>query len=567
MTPIRRTLCFAFSFLVTASALASEQINWRVVLSSPSPSVLLPQLPSAAYSLSPWPGEISDSSAATLSFNLTRGDGRKGLWREYAGNLQPYAEIGLTGAGGPGRGGSESAHVFRLFGSFDSNAQDQRVFAARAGDPALPLEAVSYGIWKVGESGNIEIARIGTDGVLGPGIGSEWFFSTDFDFSDFATFAHLHALPNGVVLLDTSVSPPPGQMYGKRQALVRHTPGIGNEACAVARSTDPMLAPGVLLNDYFEGTGTAATSRGGEIFASAVIATQTPTISTRKGVWKFCSGAPQVRALSAQTGNLGPGIAGSSGAVFDSFMPIIAPTDSGAFYFSAEGSNPSFKGIFYHANGQNKPVLLNGATGALGPGIAGFTFNQVINFHPISSGRFGIVSARIQGTGVNPERFGLWRLRPDAAPEPLLLQSDNGTYGGPVPERRWDTVPVFSVLENGVVVFMASTWTPPSATRRLSIWRIRPGHAPEEILKVGDMVAYPTATGVQLRAVRTISDTYVGSAGAGPQDRAGEDSWVSAGGSALVEVQLEGMEGNIFPSRFVRAQVTNVDVLLEDGFE
>ena len=567
MTPIRSTLCFASLCFVTASAFAFEPINWRVVLSSTSSTALLPQLPSDGYSLLPLPGEISDSSAATLSFNLTRGDGRKGLWREYAGNLQPYAEIGLTGAIGPGRAGSESDHVFRLLGSSDSNGQDQRVFAARAGDPALSLDNASYGIWKVGESGNVEIARIGTDGFLGPGIGSEWFFSTDFDFSDFANFAHLHALPNGGVLLDTSVRPPPGQTYTNRQALVRHTPGFGNQACAVARSTDPMLAPGVLTSDYFEGIGTAATSRAGEIFATAGIATHTPTISTRKGIWKFCSGAPQVRALSAQTGNLGPGIAGSSAAVFDSFMPIIAPTNSGAFYFSAEGSNPSFKGIFYHANGQNKPVLLNGAQGALGPGIAGFTFSQVINFHPMSAGRFGIVLARIRAISDSSERFGLWRLRPDAAPEPLMLQGDIGPYGGPVPERRWDTVPVFSVLENGVVVFMAATWTPPSATRRLSIWRFRPGHAPEEILKAGDLVSYPTATGVEWRAVRTISDTYVGAAGAGRQDRAGEDSWVSASGSALVEVQLEGMEGNIFPTRFVRAQVTNVDVLLEDGFE
>ncbi len=567
MTSIRSALFFVSLSIITTSALAAEPIDWRVVLSSTSSTVLLPQLPAGGYSMSPLPGEISDSSSATLGFNLTRSDGRKGLWRELAGNLQPYAETGITGTVGPGRTGSESMHVFRLLGSFDSNRKDQRIFAARAGDPALPVDNASYGIWKIGTNGNIEIARTGTDGALGPGIGSEWFFSTDFDFADFVNFAHMHALPAGAVLLDTSVSPPPGQPYSKRQALVRYTPGTGNVGCAVVLSGNPALAPGVLIDDYFEGIGRAATSRSGEIFAAASIATQTPTITTRRGIWQFCNGAPQVRALSAQTGSLGPGISGSATAVFDTFEPIIAPTTEGSFYFPAEGSNPSFKGIFQHANGHNAPVLLNGAQGALGPGIAGFAFGQVVNFHPMSAGRFGLVFAAIKAVGGSTERFGLWRLRPDASPEPLLLQGDNGPYGGPVPERRWDTVAAYNVFENGVVVFIASTWTPPSATRRLSLWRMRPGELAEEILKIGDTVRYPTAAGVELRAVRSISSNYLGNGAVGLQDFAGNDSWVSASGSVFVEVELEGMEGFIYPARYVRAQVTTLDVIFEDSFE
>ena len=567
MTPFPRALCFASMITISASTVAAEPIAWRLVLSSTSNTVLLPHVPAGGHSLSPLPGELSDAPAATLAFNLTRADGRKGLWREFAGNLQPYAEVGIGGAVGPGRGGSESTHVFRLLGSFDSNAEDQRVFGARAGDPSLPLDNASYGMWRVGNSGNVEIARIGTDGALGPGLGPDWFFATDFDFVDSVNFAHMHALPGGGVLLDTSVSPPPGQMFTKRQALVRYSPGIGNVPCAVVRVTDPALAPGVLTNDYFDGFGTAGTSRSGEIFATASSATSTPTIATRRGIWKFCNGAPQVRALSAHTGSLGPNIPGNAAAVFDTFMPIIAPTTAGAFYFSGEGSSPAFKGIFHHANGQNTPVLLNEAQGALGPGIAGFAFDQVIDFHPLSAGRFGLVYTRIQAVGGSAERFGLWRLRPDAAPEPVLLEDDNGPLGGPVPERRWETVSAFNVFENGVVAVLATTSTPPSATTRLSLWRMRPGHAPEEILKAGDSVRVPTANGLELRAVRGVSNTFVGSGSDGLQNRAGDDSWISASGNALVEVVLEGIEGNIYPTRYVRAQVTNLDVLLEDSFE
>ena len=101
MTSFRNAFCFAAIFVCAGQVVASEPINWRVVLSSSSSTVLLPQLPTGGYSMFPLPGEVSDSSAATPGFNLTRDDGRKGLWREFAGNLQPYAETGITGAVGP----------------------------------------------------------------------------------------------------------------------------------------------------------------------------------------------------------------------------------------------------------------------------------------------------------------------------------------------------------------------------------------------------------------------------------------------------------------------------------
>ena len=143
---------------------------------------------------------------------------------------------------------------------------------------------------------------------------------------------------------------------------------------------------------------------------------------------------------------------------------------------------------------------------------------------------------------------------------------DTGAYA-PAQGRLWQGVSAFNVLENGVVLAIASTSTPPSALRRLGVWRFRIGRAPEEILKAGDLARYPTTSGVQMRAVRGVSDNFVGSASAGLQNYAGEDSWVSASGSVLVEVELEGMEGLIYPTRYVRAQVSDLNVLLEDGFE
>ncbi len=322
----------------------------------------------------------------------------------------------------------------------------------------------------------------------------------------------------------------------------------------------------MLANDYFDSLGTAASSIDGEIFATASAATQTPTPTTRRGIWQFCNGAPQVRALSAQTGALGPNLPGNAAATFSSFMPIIAPTTSGDFYFSAVGASPTFKGVFHHHHGENQPILLNDASGALGPGIAGFAFDQLIDFHPRSAGRFGLVYARIREIGGSSERFGLWRLQPGSAPEPVLLIGDGSSHV-PAAGRRWDSVSAYDVLDNGVVVLLAATSAPPVAAQQLGVWRLRPGHVPEEVLGSGDLVRYPTTAGMQMRAVRSVSDTFVASGSAGRQDRAGDDSWISASGHALVEVALEGMEGLVYPTRYVRARVSNPDVLLQDGFE
>ncbi|MDZ4813477.1 MAG: hypothetical protein SGI99_12830, partial [Pseudomonadota bacterium] len=62
-------------------------------MSASSSTVSLPQLPPGAYSISPLPGELSDSPSATLGFNLTRPDGRTGLWQELGGALLPLAEL------------------------------------------------------------------------------------------------------------------------------------------------------------------------------------------------------------------------------------------------------------------------------------------------------------------------------------------------------------------------------------------------------------------------------------------------------------------------------------------
>jgi hypothetical protein len=277
------------------------------------------------------------------------------------------------------------------------------------------------------------------------------------------------------------------------------------------------------------------------------------------------NGAPQAKVLSQTTGALGPNLPGNASAVFSQLLPNIAPTTVGSFYFTGENTNTGgFKGVFHHSGGQNRPVLLNGVEGAFGPQVPGFVFDTVLDYDPISAGRFALVRATIRPTAGGSSIFGVWRLRPDASPEPIAIVDSTTVI--PAIGRVWRDVGLFGIYENGDVMLQVNTSNPPSLLPTLGVWRVRLGAVPEEILKVGDMVSVPTAAGVVQRMVRSVNRP--GSGAAALREYGGDDSWLSANGSALVQVDIQ--PSNTSPtviSPWVRAQVSNVDVSFQNGFE
>ena len=562
-----RSPIFAVTALCAAcSSTFAAAPEWRVVLSPSSNVITLPNLPPPGSFDVGLPGPvISDSAAGSLNFPVRLSNGNYDLWRERAGLLNPYAQMGATGATGPARVGSEAGHVFRRLVDSgttsvgtDTNAQDARVFAAFAGDPAVALDDASIGAWIASASGNTEIARRGVEGALGPNIGAGWSFGSDGGPS---VFGRLHALPNDAVLMHTGArfTGTPNLAY---TVLARHQLGVGNTTCSVTQATNAAWAPGVLSNDFFESIRFPSSSALGEVYAAGDIARQMP-IAVRNGIWQFCVGAPQVKALSDNTGALGPNIPGNPTAVFARIAPNIGPSTANSFYFTGENAVAAntFKGVFHHSFGQNRAILLNDVEGALGPQVPGFVFDTVLDYDPISAGQYAIVRANIRPVGGASLTTGLWRLRPNASPEPVAI-IDNAAFVAAA-NRTWRDLDLFSILENGDVLIQANTSNAP-APDTISLWRIRPNRAPEEVLKRGDVVRIPTAAGVVQRPLRAIIRPGPGN----PALRlyGGDDSWVSASGQVLVQVDIDPNPG-AFISPWARAQVSDLDVLLADGFE
>jgi hypothetical protein len=107
-------------------------------------------------------------------------------------------------------------------------------------------------------------------------------------------------------------------------------------------------------------------------------------------------------------------------------------------------------------------------------------------------------------------------------------------------------------LPNGDVFVIANTTLTAGGDQRRGLWRLRPNRAPEQVMTAGDRVTLNTATGPQLVAITEVS-AVVSSFGQVSQ-YASEDGWVSSDGAALVAVTLSGygstgfyVQGNIVP--------------------
>ena len=149
----------------------------------------------------------------------------------------------------------------------------------------------------------------------------------------------------------------------------------------------------------------------------------------------------------------------------------------------------------------------------------------------------------------------MWRIMRGARPKPLAVVGEAGDLA-PSATRRWVGFQNEAILENGDVLTIADTVAVGGIDPRRSLWRMRPNRAPELILDFGDRVTVNTTTGPQLVAITALEPVF----DAGPlQQYGGDDSWVSADGSALVAVRLAGFGSTAFYLRTA--------VIFADGFE
>ena len=558
MTSFRKFSACASVVLALAAAPVLGA-DWRVVLSSDNPGIVLPQLPAPAtddYAIED--ARLSDRTAPWIGFALTRGANPGEQWAEKGGQLVRIARTNAADATGPGRTGAESGHVFlQIQGDHDAGGTgNHRLFTAVAGAPGS--SGNEQAIWRWDGTRNIEIARneAGADSALGPGIGPGWSFYRLTPFGSFRS-ADMRALPNGEAVLNAQVQ---GTGAGsQRDAIIRYRPGAGNAPCFLTGDLGPDWSPGVAGIGAFDsgpGADMLAVTPRAEIYGYASTRGTGAAGSARGGIWRFCDGAPQVLALTGESGALGPGLAS---ATFGGIYALLATGRAGEVLFTGQGQSDAgaFFGLFRHVDGANAPILLRGVeSGARGPKIPGYAFQSGdIRYQVRAAGRYGVVKTSV-ALVANPSQTvtGLWRITPDEGATPIALYGDTGAYA-PAPGRTWQSFYRFAVFENGDVVVYGEISNP----LEHAVWRLRPGVAPERILGQGTLVDVPTASGIAHVPVSIVYSTTTENV-ASPGD---DDRFNASGYMLQNNVELQGYSGGVL----LRGNAMYLDRIFANGYD
>jgi len=542
MPTSRFTVRALIAALVAASPAAAQTVNWQVVAGT---SALLDLSGFPAGSRSYTDVLLADVGAGLVGIRMTSPSASEGYWARRQGTWVRHTAIGVTGATlGPGRVGGEAGHVFLSVdaGGTDAGADGQRVFVARAGDPANTVNA-TRGIWRWG-SQNLEIARVLTDGPLGPGLGANTVFTNNSNFAAVRMANAGRALINADVTLAST---------GERRLLAKHVPGQGNVACMLRGSTDPAVAPGLAAGDFFDVSWSLSsialtpTGRAYGTFSAS---------NSRSGIWEVCNGAPRALVADDVSSALGPEIGIATASFVDGSFGIPRPGVDGHFYFAARyrtaAGQSSAGGLFWHDGAANRPLAMNDGAGVYGPHWEGSTWSGFDDASLMGAGGYAAFEASAR-TPDSTTVDGLWRVRAGGSPQPVAIIGASGAYA-PEANRTWTTFLAKALLANGDILLHART----NPNSEVALWLLKAGAAPRRVLSVGQVVNVPTTGGVVADTVQSFSiDT--GSVLAG----GGTDSWVGADGGVLVQATL-ATHGGV---RLLAVPSNPVDLIFRTGFD
>lgn len=578
---------FALCALLCVHPAAASDVRWRVALDDGDPNISIPGFP-AQHSFETDFGNdeggagLANAGGGLLGFqtatyvNFATPDGN---WYERSTGMMQYAATGVTGALGPNRIGTESGDVFRVLYYGDTFDGGTRAFSATANNPAASANDATMGIWQFDGTKNIEIARVGTDGPLGPNLGSGVVYTALQNVYESGFNGDVRSLDNRRVMFAGRI----GQSGASgNDGLSVYTPGVGNTPCLLPGSTDPSGNPGITNYVFNTGAGnitvTMTVSPRGEAYAlaSASRVQGAPQVGPNAfaGIWQFCDGSPKPGVLTGFSGQYGPNFPGGT-AVFggdgNGLWQYVAPSTPGSYFFTSGGlmstqnGAPRFLGVFHHDAVQsvNTPIFLHNSDDSTGygPHIAGHVFyTNLVPYNIAASGRYGVVRTNIAPTGSSTaDATGLWRFTTDGNVQPVAIGGNTGAYA-PAPGRTWDgTFYKFTVFDDGEIVTLARTNNTAASTTSISWWRLAPGAAPVEILKVGDLVDVPTPGGVVAKAVTSISPYYR----EGLPSAASRDTWFTADGRILAaDVALSGYPNTTL---LIRGQAARPDYIFATG--
>ncbi|HEY0178530.1 MAG TPA: hypothetical protein VGC30_02730, partial [Dokdonella sp.] len=311
----------ALAAIALAPCAQAQTVYWQVVAAESS-QIATPNLPQGV-SRDFTDVRLGDVGAGLVGFRVSSPSASRGYWaRSAQGVLQPYVQLDVAGALGPGRSGAESGDVFHDYesGWGSAGADGMRYFVGQAGAPGASSSGLSYGLWQWDGTRNVELARTLTDGPLGPNLGAGWVFPNSSSFVQ----GHLPTSA-GTELFSARTTSPSG---ASGTATFKNVRGQGNQACLIVGSTDPQYSPGLGSGTFQSSPWAVATTPDGRYVGRFA------TSNGREGLWEICDGSPRPLVVDEETGARGPDI-GIATAYFTSFYGNPLPGANGTLYFVA----------------------------------------------------------------------------------------------------------------------------------------------------------------------------------------------------------------------------------------
>lgn len=536
--------------MVAAPAPVTAQVapTWRVVAGE-SASVVSPDLPVGTNrdfdNVS-----IGDAGRDLFQARVTWPSALVGYWAQHNGRFVHYSQTGTASARGPGRIGAEADHVFNtLYTDQGFAAPDgQRVFLAQAGTSTGTV--LSHGLWRWDGTANIEIARGGTDGPLGPNLGTDWVFRNN-------TVLDGRMRNDGEALIYAEVDSPTG---ARSYVLGLHDPDSGNRTCMRQGDTDPSRAPGLMPGDSF-GTLETDLSRF-SIARSGRIHGRMTASGSRVGLWEFCDGPPRAIAATGEGGALGPGV-GDAAARFTNFTSQAPqPASRDRLVFFADWRLPSQNerlGLFMHDGTGNPAIVWNEPTGFHGPNWNNATWSGFYTAKmSVAHDYVTFVADMNTGDGATPQ--GLFRMRIGERPQLVALRNLTNPAYRPDPDRTWASFDAMAVLSNGDILLSAET----NPNSRRDLWLLREGVAPLRLLGNGTPISVRTPQGTVQTTITNFSITSFSGVPSGVRTAAGIDGWVGTDGTVSV-LASTATHGRVLIT--TKLDVPNPDIIFVGDFE
>lgn len=552
-----RISAIAIAFALASAHSNAQSTPWTLVAAAPT-RIPAPELPAGVRDF--FDANVGDYGAGQFGFRVLGPEAANGYWVNRNGALVRYTQINAAGPFGPSRSGAESGHQFDSIRSgLSSTAPDgQRSFLGRAGDPAN-LAGATNGIWRWNGAQNIEIARGGTPGLLGPGLSAEWQFVNARSFVDEARM-----LDGGQVLISADVfSPTDADSW----VMARHVPSVGNQPCMqVGGPTGGPLSPGLEIGDRWRftvGPGRTGVAFDGRVYVNGEAVLSGPRLIT--GIWQICDGAPRALAVIRESGARGPniGVIGAQFAGFEFLVPPL-PDRSNGFYFFSEYCRtipcdspvgiPQV-GLFHHQSASNVGIAYNDASEFFGPNYLNSRW-KFFNIGSLSvAGRYSSFVSSISTTDTT-DPTGLWRVRSGQRPELAALIGSAPAAYAPEAGRTWKSFAASAVFSNGDVVLAARTDPGDS----YAIWLLPRTGAPRRVLEPGQILTLQTPNG----PIQETTSSFTLPANGGDY-ASGRDNWIGADGTLLVSVRMVGDSSNFLIS--TKLNVPNPLDIFADGFE